>query len=283
MRLGGSVIDPYDHAQAFVAIAKANGYSTVVFPFNPLGSDDEINRYVRELKNADITIAEVGAWRNNPLDRDPEKRKIAIQNIKERLALAEQVGAACCVNVVGSLCEKWDAPHMDSLNEDIFASIVDTIREIIDAVKPKRTFYTLETMPWMYPYDPDSYLKLIKTIDREAFAVHLDIINMINSPILLYQNAAFTRECFDKLGPFIKSIHVKDMTIEQRLTVHLNECLVGEGFYHFKPFFECADKLSADMPVLVEHIKVQADFGSSVRYLRTFAKNMGVEIKGDML
>lgn len=279
MRLGGSVIDPYENAQTFTRIAKDSGYSTVVFPFNPLSSDEEINAYVAELKDANISIAEVGAWRSNPLDQDLGKRREAIQKIQERLALADQVGAACCVNVAGSLSEKWDAPHMDSLNDDVFALIVDTIREIIDAVKPRRTFYTLETMPWMVPFDPDSYLKLIQAVDRKEFGVHLDIINMINSPILLYRNAAFTQECFDKLGPFIKSIHIKDMTIEQKLTVHLNECLVGEGFYHFRTFFDCAAKLPADMPVLVEHIKVQSDFERSVRYLRSFAYDMGIDVQ----
>lgn len=277
MRLGGSVIDRFDSAEMFVRIAQENGYRSVVFPRDPLGSDAEIGAYVRELAKADIRIAEVGAWRNNPLERDPEKRREAIRRIQERLALAEQVGAACCVNVAGSLAEKWDAPHMDSLSDDTFALVVDTVREIIDAVKPTRTFYTLETMPWMFPYDPESNLALIDAVDRPAFAVHLDIINMISSPVLLYRNADFTRRCFDLLGPHIKSIHIKDMAMEDRLTVHLNECPVGDGLYDFQTFFACAARLPADMPVLTEHIKVQADFARSVRRLREIAHGMGLE------
>ena len=279
MRLGGSVIDPYTNVRQFISIAKDSGYSTVAFPFNKLSSDDEINEYINELAKADITIAEVGAWRNNPLDRSIEKRKEAIANIQERLALAEQVGAACCVNVAGSFSEKWDAPHMDSLSDDVFALIVDSVREIIDAVKPKRTFYTLETMPWMVPFDPDNNLRLIKAVDRKSFGVHLDIINMINSPILLYKNDLFTRECFEKLGPYIKCIHIKDITIEQRLTVHLNECLVGEGFYNLKTFFACASKLPGNISVLVEHIKIQDDYKKSITYLRNFAKTLAIEVK----
>jgi hypothetical protein len=29
--------------------------------------------------------------------------------------------------------------------------VVAVVRDIMDAVKPTRAFYTLETMPWMYP------------------------------------------------------------------------------------------------------------------------------------
>jgi hypothetical protein len=36
----------------------------------------------------------------------------------------------------------------------------------IDAVKPRRTFYTLEAMPWIFSDTPDSYLELMRAIDR---------------------------------------------------------------------------------------------------------------------
>jgi len=279
MRLGGSVVSNFNGPEEFVLIARDSGFKSVVFPLNLASCEEEIDILKHKLDEADITIAEVGAWRNNPLESSSEKRKEAMENIKNRLALAERVGAACCVNIAGSLSENWDGPHMDSLKDDIFTLIVDSVREIIDAVKPKRTFYALETMPWMFPYDPDSYLRLLKAVDREAFGVHLDIINMINSPLLLYNNVAFTRECFEKLGRYIKSIHVKDITIEQRLTVHLNECLVGEGYYDFNEFFSHASKLDADMPVLVEHIKLQEDYKNSVAYLMSFAQRMGIDVK----
>ena len=37
-------------------------------------------------------------------------------------------------------------------------------------------------MPWMIPDSPDENLQLIKDVNRKAFAVHLDFVNMINSP-----------------------------------------------------------------------------------------------------
>jgi hypothetical protein len=41
-------------------------------------------------------IAEVGAW-VNLLDPDSAKRKANLQYVTERMALAEAVGARCCV------------------------------------------------------------------------------------------------------------------------------------------------------------------------------------------
>ena len=95
--------------------------------------------------------------------------------------------------------------------EDTYALSVDTVRQIIDAVNPKHTFYTIEPMPWMYPDSPDNYLKLIRDIDRPAFAVHMDYTNMINGLDKYFNSDDFIRECFQKLGPYIKSIHAKDI------------------------------------------------------------------------
>ena len=87
------------------------------------------------------------------------------------------------------------------------------MREIVDAVEPRRTFFTLEPMPWTLPDSPDSYLELMSAIDRRQFAVHLDPTNLINSPAKFYDNAGLLRECFAKLGPHIKCCHAKDITL----------------------------------------------------------------------
>ena len=61
-----------------------------------------------------------------------------------------------------------------SAKREVSADVETTVREIIDAVRPTRAFYTLEPMPWAYPDSVDSYLRLIAAIDRRAFGVHLD-------------------------------------------------------------------------------------------------------------
>ena len=73
--------------------------------------------------------------------------------------MADEIGARCCVNIAGSRGAKWDGPHPADLTPETFDLIVQSVREIIDAVKPTRAFYTLETMPWMYPDSADSYLR----------------------------------------------------------------------------------------------------------------------------
>ena len=200
MRLGGPVPGENSDPERWIAALQRLGYRAANCPVDSTQSDERVQAFASAAKAADIVIAEVGAW-SNPISPDEETRQAAITKCQEQLALADRIGARCCVNIAGSRGKKWDGPDPENLSEDTFTLIVDTTRAIIDAVKPSRTCYTLETMPWIFPDSADSYLRLIKAIDRKQFAVHLDPVNLINSPQRYFENGAIIRECFEKLGP----------------------------------------------------------------------------------
>lgn len=176
MRLGGPV-QGYDTPEAWIAALRAAGYRAALCPVD---ADADAARA------ADIVIAEVGAW-CNPLSRDDAERQAALLKCQRQLALADEIGALCCVNIAGSRGEQWDGPHPDNLTPATFDLIVETVRDIIDAVRPTRAFYTPEPMPWAYPDSVDSYLRLIAAIDRRAFGAHLDPVNWVNSPGRYYR------------------------------------------------------------------------------------------------
>jgi hypothetical protein len=116
---------------------------------------------------------------------------------------------------------RWDGPHPLNLTQETFERIVESVRKIIDAVSPRRAFYTLEPMPWMYPDSAVNDLALIQAVDREQFAVHFDPANLICNPQRYYGSARLIQEFFEKLGPYVKSCHGKDVGLRTSLTVHL--------------------------------------------------------------
>ncbi len=183
------------------------------------------------------------------------------------------------MNIAGSCGQQWDGPHPDNLTDAAFDRVVEMVRSIIDAVKPTRTFYTLETMPWMYPDSAESYLRLIQAIDRKAFAVHLDPVNIICSPQRYYGNAALLKECFAKLGPYIKSCHAKDICLSGKLTVHLDEVGPGQGGLDYCTYLQELDKLDPDTPLMLEHMKTEPEYVAAAVYVRSVADQVGVNIR----
>jgi sugar phosphate isomerase/epimerase len=270
--LGGPVFGDLPDPQAWVAAVQAAGYRAAYCPV-PLSADDAtIQAYAQAAADAGIILAEVGAW-SNPLSPDAATRQKALDHCKRSLALADQIGARCCVNIAGSRGDQWDAPDPANLTQATFDLIVETVRDIIDSVNPRRTFYTLEPMPWMYPDSVDSYLRLIEAIDRKAFAVHLDPVNIITSPQIYYNNTAFLQDCFARLGPYIKSCHGKDIVLRTTLTVHLEEVRPGLGQLDYATLLREVAALG-DVPLMIEHLPNEQEYKLAADYIFSIAKGM---------
>ena len=275
MRLGAPLFEPHPDPESWIAALRRRGYRAAYCPVKPDADAATIRAYARAAAQNDIVIAECGAW-SNPLSPDEAIRRPAIARCQVMLALADAIGARCCVNIAGSRGPKWDGPHPDDLTRETFDRIVESVRQIIDAVKPSRTFYTLETMPWMYPDSADSYLDLIHAIDRPRFAAHLDVVNLVCSPQRYFGNAALIAECVAKLGPHIKSCHAKHIALADRLTVHLDEVRPGLGGLNYRALLRALSALDPDLPLMLEHLPGEADYDLAAGYVRSIAAEVQV-------
>ena len=272
MRLGGPLFDQITDADSWVASIKAHGYSAAYCPIGPEADDATVRDYRNAARENNIVIAEVGAW-SNPISPNEEERKTAIQKCQDLLAHADRMEALCCVNIAGSRSNKWDGPAADNLSPETFDLIVETTRTIIDTVNPVNTFYTLEMMPWIFPDSPTSYLRLIEAIDRPRFAVHLDPVNIINSPARYFSTGDLIRQCFDMLGSQIKSCHAKDITLSSDLTVHLDETRPGLGGLDYVSFLTELDKLPPDVPLMLEHLSTAKEYRLAAEYILSVAND----------
>ena len=129
-------------------------------------------------------------------------------------------------------------------------------------------FFTIEPMPWMYPTSPEEYVKLFEDVKRDAFGVHMDVINMINTPQRYFFPEPFVEHCFELLGDQIKSCHLKDILLGQEFTFRLQECACGEGTFCLERYAELAQKADPEMPMIIEHLHSDEDYVNSVAYVR---------------
>ena len=278
IRFGGPIFlkstDPREQA----AEHRRLGYSAAYCPADASLKDLPHIVQIREaFARENVVIAEVGAWKNM-LDPDDSIRKSNLAYVTERMALADEVGARCCVDIAGSYNPKvWYGPHRDNLSRKFFDGTVANARHIIDSVKPKRTKFTVEMMGWNLPDNPDNYLKLIQAVDRPAFAVHVDVCNIINSPEKFYNSTAVIEECFRKLGRWIMSCHAKDLAWPAELNVHFVEVIPGRGDVDYAAYLRELAKLPTDAPLMMEHLKTADEYDEGKRYIQSVAKTAGLE------
>jgi sugar phosphate isomerase/epimerase len=278
VRLGGPLFDAVEDPDAWIAAIKKLGYRAAYCPLKTDATTDTINRYASAARKADIVIAEVGAW-SNPLSADPALAQQSFKRCVDSLALAEAIGANCCVNISGSKNpDHWAGPHKDNLSEATFDQIVEVTRKIINEVKPTRTYFTLEFMPWIHPDSVDSYLRIIKAVDHKRFAVHLDPVNIINSPKAYYANGAIIKDCFKKLGYLIRSCHGKDIVLKEDVySTQLEECRPGLGQLDYRIYLGELSKLK-EIPLMLEHLPTADEYDRAAAFVRSIGKGIGISI-----
>jgi len=278
IRLGGQVhyssSDPEEMALTHVKL----GYRAAYCPSVALDDAGRIKAIEAAFKKHNVVIAEVGRW-VNLLDAKPEIRRKNMQQVTDGLALAEAIGALCCVDIVGSYSPTvWMGPHPDNTSARFFDEAVANARTILDAVKPKRAKFCYEMMGWSLPDSPDSALKLLKAVDRDAFAIHLDPCNLINSPERFYRNRELLDECFDKLGPWIVSCHAKDLTWDVEMNIHFREVGPGKGALDFKTYLNRLARLHHRPPLMIEHLSTAQEYDQARQYIIGVAGANGIRI-----
>jgi len=277
VRLGGPI---YLKSEDPVELAREHrrlGYGAAYCPRVNVRETERIRAIEAAFRAENVVIAEVGVW-VNLMDRDAAKRSENLAKVTEGLALADAVGARCCVDIAGSFHEKvWYGPHPKNFSKEFFDAAVENARKIIDAVKPKRAKFAYEMMGWCLPHDADSYLALLRAIDRSGFGVHVDVCNGINSPQRFYDNAAFARELFTKLGRWVVSCHAKDLAWLPEMNVHFVEVIPGRGEIDYRGQLAAIAALPNDAPLMLEHLKTAEEYAEGAKYIRRIGAEEGVE------
>jgi sugar phosphate isomerase/epimerase len=276
LRLGGPIFIKSEDPAELAHEHRRLGYRAAYAPQVEMHETDRITAIIKEFAAADVVLAEVGAW-ENMLDPDLDKRRQNLAYVQERLALAELLGARCCVDIAGSFNPHfWCGPDPKNMSEEFIDLTVENCRHILDAVKPTRTKFSIEMMPFSFPTGPDEYLQLIKRVDRKGFAVHLDACNVMNSPERMYHNGAVIEECFRKLGPWIVSCHAKDLSWEDYYEVSLREVIPGRGQLDYRTYLRGISVLQTDAPLMLEHLETAEQYDEGRHYIQKVAHEIGL-------
>ncbi|QLH78892.1 sugar phosphate isomerase/epimerase [Halosimplex rubrum] len=278
MRLGGPVFADYETPEEWIDALDDLGYGAAYCPVDP-GADPETVRAYREAAaDADVVIAEVGAWGVNPVGPDPDERADAVGSCARHLELADAIGANCAVNVAGSRGDSWAGPHPENFDADTFDLVVESVQAIVDAADPDAASYTLEAMPTMVPDSVESYRRLLDAVDRDAFAVHFDPVNLVASPRRYADTAGLVEAFVDEFDDAIQCVHLKDVTMGDDPLVHLSEVPPGEGDLDYPSLLRALGDLDDDLPIMLEHLDGPGEYERAADHVRSVADEVGATV-----
>ena len=74
VRLASPLPQTFDSADGWIALLRARGFRTAYWPLEDDAPLDEVDAYAAAAEAAGISIAEIGAWRANPISPDDAVR-----------------------------------------------------------------------------------------------------------------------------------------------------------------------------------------------------------------
>jgi sugar phosphate isomerase/epimerase len=259
---------------------KEKGFTAAYVPKIDL-KDTALIKATREAFNkVGIILAEAGYW-DNIMDTEAESRAFHRERQVEALALAEELGAVCSLNIFGSYCHGNGNSQHKALNftDEAFDAAVDMARYFIDTVKPKTACFAYEIFPFDVVDTPEGIERLIKAVDRKQFGAHLDLANLINCPRAYFSSGDIARECMRRFGDKIVSCHVKDIKMkEPSISVILEEVVLGTGNIDLKTFMRQIEGLSRPIPFMMEHLRGEAEYDIAAAQIRKTGEELGINL-----
>jgi sugar phosphate isomerase/epimerase len=192
-----------------------------------------------------------GYWQNL-VTPDEGRRAEAVRTLQAALRLAGEMGARGIDTGPGSMSPDgpW-FPHPDNWTLSARRQLVKSLKECAKAAADAQVYLSLEGH---------------QLVTLESAAVTRDILDKVDSPWVrsdydsanwitretVYDTTTAINEHFDTLGRHIVSCHAKDIWIENRLCLHLQDGCPGKGTMDFHTLFRRMEALDPDYPVIVE-------------------------------
>lgn len=192
-----------------------------------------------------------GYWQNM-VTPDESARRESVRTIQAALRLAGWMGARGIDTGPGSMNPDgpW-FPHPDNWTESARRQLVRTLKECAAAAEDAGVYLSLESHQLVTLESPEVTRWVLDEVNSPWVRCDYDSANWITLKEVFDTGSALNRH-FDLLGDYIVSAHAKDIWVENRLALHLQDGCPGKGNMDFKTLFRRIEALSPDHPVIAE-------------------------------
>jgi sugar phosphate isomerase/epimerase len=129
--------------------------------------------------------------------------------------------------------------------------LVKTLNQCKQAAEDAGVYLSLESHQLVTLKDAETTLAILDEVDSPWVRCDYDSANWITLETV-YDTASALNHHFDLLGKHMVSCHAKDIWIENRLALHLQDGCPGKGLMDFATLFRRMEALSPEYPVIAE-------------------------------
>ncbi len=192
-----------------------------------------------------------GYWQNL-VTSDNTARAQSVRVLQGALKLAGWMGARGIDTGPGSMnaAGPW-FPHPDNWTAAAESQLILSLKECAQAAEDAGVMLSLESHQLVTPRTPEIAARILDAVDSPWVRCDYDSANWISLETI-YDTGGALNAHFDLLGHHICSAHAKDVWVENRLSVHLQDGCPGKGLMDFPTLFARLERLDPDYPMIAE-------------------------------
>jgi sugar phosphate isomerase/epimerase len=215
---------------------------------------------------------------------DPARRADDLDRLSRAFEVARLLGSPMVLTGCGSYHPTHHyGPHPRNHTAEARERMVDFLRLAAPRAEEHGVVLALECHLITALDTPAHVRDVVDAVGSPGLKVNFDPVNLLGSVDAVFDSGAEMAAMLELLGPrYHWTAHAKDVLIEPRLALHLEETVCGDGQLDWPAYLRCAERLgSAEQPaaVLVEHMPAfLAPRG--LAFLRAQAAAAGVAILG---
>lgn len=218
-------------------------------------TQEDLERVRAVLAEAGVQVAQANARYPDLIHPDASQRAAGLRALRQACVAARWLEAATVYVRPGSLnpAGSW-TPHPENTHPRTLARLIVSLKEAAAAAADLGVVLALEGHVVSSLDTPERLRSVLDAVGSPALRHNVDPVNMIGSLVDAYDSTAFLGRLFAVLGPTIVAAHAKDVRAENRLVLHLEECVLGEGLLDQVTFLQLFEAACPDGYVMIEHL-----------------------------
>lgn len=145
-------------------------------------------------------------------------------------------------------------PHPENHRPETRDRLVESLRALAPAAEEAGVLLALEAHVVSPLHTVAVVREVLDRVGSPALRFNADPVNLVATLDQAYDSTALVNELFDTLGDVIAAAHVKDVTVGDRLVVHIEECVPGYGYLDQELFLRRFEACCPRGVALIEHL-----------------------------
>lgn len=231
------------------------------------------------LEKAQLDLVQFGITYDQCLfDPNLSIRKAAIKAVNCGMPVAKDLGAFHYLFRPGSLNPDgaWTS-HKDNHLPESMDRLIETLKPIAENAEKIEITLVMETHAVSIMGSPEICKEIVDQVGSDRLRIVMDFVNHFQSLKQVYESEERLNHIFDVMGPVAPMAHIKDISVQNGLVLHLNEEVPGEGELEIGVALQRFNELYPDGYGLIEHLPIEK-IPLANKNVRSIAAENGVSI-----